>query len=103
MTIAHQIENTKEIRSIMASLFYLYKETEKSGLTELSDILKNALHETNSWLEDKKLPAERLILDNRTLQLFEILFKATSMSPRQLEKFLSIVGDKDTPPSTILN
>lgn len=84
-----------EIRSILASLFYLSQEAEIIGLSQISKIIDAAICKVHEWLEDQNSNFNDLIIDEQTLYIMKFLFQYSQVSDETGQRFINIIEQLD--------
>ncbi|MGH1405635.1 MAG: hypothetical protein ACRBBJ_03625 [Rhodomicrobiaceae bacterium] len=62
-----------EIRATIASLYFLAKEAEAIGLTDLSNIIRSSINDIDEWLNGNNKVAFEMIVENDLFHLLDFM------------------------------
>lgn len=62
-----------EIRATIASLYFLAKEAEAIGLTDLSNIIRSSINDIDKWLNGNNKVAFEMIVENDLFHLLDFM------------------------------
>ncbi len=86
-------EQEVEIRTTIASLYYLAKDAENVGLEQVSKIILLTINELDKSLNEEGLNLSNLIIKNDLLPLLEFMYKYTN--EEKFEMIADMIQDKE--------